>query len=473
MKNILTLDYETSDSRVNYGQVLQAGIIISDENFNIKAKHELRCRLKSTVIPSIGACLVHKIPVNILKNSNKSHYQMVLEHYNLIKQNTPTIIMGFNQTMFDLEFYRRMLFKSLLPDVYQTNTGGNAHLDILNVSRAAKFANDKSLKTILNEKNRPSFKLSDLSEANEIDNGESHDAITDCLNTIEIAKLVKKNSEKIWKDSMITMTKKETENFILKNKMYTSLEYFYGSSHSFLVHHILFHPEYHWSINWDLKVNPEPYLTMDRPSLSKTLDASPKVIRTVKTNKSLVLLDHSYALKTDAYKKIGIDEIKRRIKILDDNPQFLDLISVILSDKAKEKMSMDQSELYHEETIYQGGFASDKDKAVMRKFHEVDWKEKVNMIEKFSEERFQYFAKCLIYEESPESLPKSIFNEIHRNFAARLTSLNKEKWETIPSFFKEADDLRENKYKDDEEALQLIAEYDKYVLELKSKFEAA
>ena len=31
-----------------------------------------------------------------------------------------------------------------------------------------------------------------LSEANEIDNGESHDAITDCLNTIEIAKLVKK-----------------------------------------------------------------------------------------------------------------------------------------------------------------------------------------------------------------------------------------------------------------------------------------
>ena len=473
MKNILTLDYETSDSRVNYGQVLQAGIIISDENFNIKAKHELRCRLKSTVIPSIGACLVHKIPVNILKNSNKSHYQMVLEHYNLIKENTPTIIMGFNQTMFDLEFYRRMLFKSLLPDVYQTNTGGNAHLDILNVSRAAKFANDKSLKTILNEKNRPSFKLSDLSEANEIDNGESHDAITDCLNTIELAKLVKKNSEKIWNDSMITMTKKETENFILKNKMYTSLEYFYGSSHSFLVHHILFHPEYHWSINWDLKVNPEPYLTMDRPSLSKALDASPKVIRTVKTNKSLVLLDHSYALKTDAYKKIGIDEIKRRIKILDDNPQFLDLISVILSDKAKEKMSMDQSELYHEETIYQGGFASDKDKAVMRKFHEVDWKEKVNMIEKFSEERFQYFAKCLIYEESPESLPKSIFNEIHRNFAARLTSLNKEKWETIPSFFKEADDLRENKYKDDEEALQLIAEYDKYVLELKSKFEAA
>ena len=101
-KNIITLDYESSDTRVNYGQVLQAGIIISDEKLNIKSKHELRCRLKPNVIPSIGACLVHKIPINLLKNSNKSHYQMVLEHYNLIKEYTPAIVMGFNQVAFDI-----------------------------------------------------------------------------------------------------------------------------------------------------------------------------------------------------------------------------------------------------------------------------------------------------------------------------------------------------------------------------------
>ena len=28
-------------------------------------------------------------------------------------------------------------------------------------------------------------------------------------------------------------TKKDTENFILKNKIYTSLEYFYGNTHPF------------------------------------------------------------------------------------------------------------------------------------------------------------------------------------------------------------------------------------------------
>ena len=73
MSKILTIDYETSDSRVNFGQVLQAGIVISDDKLNIQSRHELRCRLKPTVIPSIGACLVHKIPVNILKNSKITH----------------------------------------------------------------------------------------------------------------------------------------------------------------------------------------------------------------------------------------------------------------------------------------------------------------------------------------------------------------------------------------------------------------
>ena len=222
-----------------------------------------------------------------------------------------------------------------------------------------------------------------------------------------------------------------------------------------------------------MKVDPEIYLKMDRQTLSKALESSPKIIRTVKCNKSLVLLNPDYAMKTQKYSEIGLEEIHRRVKILDNNPQFIELIGSILSDKAQQKMSMDQTELLFEETIYFGGFAKEKDKTLMKKFHQVDWKEKVNLIDKFSEERFQYFAKCLIYEESPESLPKSIFNEINRSFAQRLLSKNKEKWETIPSFYSEVDTLRELKYQDDEEMLELIEQYNQYVMEIQARFESA
>ena len=473
MERFVYIDYETSDSRVNYGSVIQAALIVTDEKLKIKSKHELKCRLKPNVIPSIGASLVHRIPVAQLKNSNMSHYQMVLEHYNIIKNNSPAYITGFNSVAFDLEFYRRMLFKSLIPDVYQTNINGNRHLDILNVVRASKFADKDAIKTKLSEKGRDSFKLVDLCEANNINNGTSHEAITDCLNTISISEIIYKKTNSIWKDALITASKKDAENFILKNKIYTSLEYYYGNSHLFLCNHILFHPEYHWSINWDCKVNPENYLKMDRQTLAKALDSSPKLLRTVRANKSVVLLKSDYALNTENYSKIGIDEINRRVQVLKDNPKFIEVISSILSDKAKEKMSMDQTELLFEDTIYVGGFASEKDKEVMKKFHEVDWKGKVNLIEKFSEERFQYFAECLIYEESPDSLPKSIYNKIHRSFAQRLLSTNKEKWETTASFFNEVDNLREKKYKEDKEMLKVLEEYNQHVIEIQTRFENA
>ena len=477
MEQIIVKDYETTDGRVNFGQIIQAGILITSDKLEIKQKHELRCRLKPNVIPSIGASLVHRTPVDQLKNSNKSHYQMVMEHYKIIKDATkdkPSYITGFNNIAFDLEFTRRMYFKNLIPDVYQTNLNGNKHLDILNVARASKFANNDVFKTILSEKGRDSFKLADLCKANSIDNGISHDAITDCLNTISLAKIIYKKTPEIWNAALSTTSKKDVENFILKNKVYTSLEYFYGRSVPFACHHILFHEQYQWSINWDLKVDPSKYLEMDRQTLSKALDSTPKIIRTVRQNKSPVLLKSDYALKTDNYSKITQAEINRRVKILEDNPKFIELIGSILSDKAKEKMSMDQSDLLHEETIYSGGLKRNpKDVALMYKFHEADWKDKVNLIDKFSEERFQYFAECLIYEERPEVLPKSIYDKIHRSFAERLLSTNKEKWETTASFFMEVDTLRETKYKDNPEMLEIIDGYDKHVQEIKSRFENA
>ena len=476
MEQVIVKDYETSDSRVNFGQIIQAGILITDDKLKIKQKHELRCRLKPNVIPSIGASLVHRTTDDQLKNSNMSHYQMAMEHYKIIKDATkdkPSFITGFNNIAFDLEFTRRMYFKNLIPDVYQTNTNGNKHLDILNVARASKFANEDAFKTNLSDKGRPSFKLEDLCKANSIDNGTSHDAITDCLNTISLAEIIYKKTPDIWNAALLTTNKKDVENFILKNKVFTSLEYFYGRSVPFACHHILFHEQYQWSINWDLKFDPSNYLEMDRHELSKALDSTPKIIRTVRQNKSPVLLRADYALNTDSYLKVGKDEINRRVKILDNNPKFIELIGSILSDKAKEKMSMDQTELLFEETIYAAGFANAKDKALMNKFHEVDWKERVNLIDKFSEERFQYFAECLIYEESPEALPKSVYNKIHRSFAQRLLSTNKEKWETTASFFNEVDNLRETKYKDNPEMLEVIEGYNKHVMEIQSKFESA
>ena len=227
MSSIIWYDFETSDSRKEFGQIIEAGVVVTDDKLNIKEQKQLRCRLKPNIIPNIGACLVHRASVDQLKSSNLSHYSMITEFYNIIKRNSPAHITGFNSIEFDEEFLRASYFKSLIPEIYQTNTNGNKRLDILNVARAAKFYDENSIKTQLSKKtNRPSFKLADLCEANNIDNGTSHNALVDTLNTHGVGRIIYNNAKKIWDDALITSSKSDTETFILKNKTYTILEYY-------------------------------------------------------------------------------------------------------------------------------------------------------------------------------------------------------------------------------------------------------
>ncbi len=365
-----------------------------------------------------------------------------------------------------------MLFKSLIPDWYQTNTNGNKIHDVLPQVRAAKFINRNCIATKLNPKGNDSFKLQDLAEVGNFNHGVSHSSTVDCLNTIEVAKKVKQGAPEIWEASLKSAHRTDAEKVINSQKIFTTFEFFYGRIRLFLQKHLFYHNLYRWSICWDLKHHPKDYINLDRENLSKALQEAPKVIRTFKQNKNNVIMNKELGLNYEPYDKIGMNEILERSKILDQNPQFINSISSILEDLAREKKEANQIEPLFEETIYAGGInISSKDKINMNNFHKVDLKGKLSLIEKFTEERYFYFAKCLLYEEySKEQLPESLYNEMHKHFAKRLTSTDNEKWETFASFYKECDDHRE-KYKDDENKLKILEGYNNYVEEMEKKFE--
>ena len=74
---------------------------------------------------------------------------------------------------------------------------------------------------------------------------------------------------------------------------------------------------------------------------------------------------------------------------------------------------------------------------------------------------------------SKKDLPESLYKEMHRHFANRLTSMTgSERWETFNSFYFEVDNKREQ-YKDDENKLRLLDGYDNYVQSMEKKFENA
>ena len=108
----------------------------------------------------------------------------------------------------------------------------------------------------------------------------------------------------------------------------------------------------------------------------------------------------------------------------------------------------------------------------MPEFHNADWKDKFSVLQKFKDERMQYFVKKILYEESPQSLPKHEYNSVHKEIASRILSTNEENWNTIPRTYSEIDTLR-NKFKEDKNKLKALDEINSFIEEMEKSYQKA
>ena len=219
-----------------------------------------------------------------------------------------------------------------------------------------------------------------------------------------------------------------------------------------------------------LKKDPNFYFNLSISELKKEFKKTPKVIRTIKHKKHPIIMNSKYGMNFDGYKEIGLSKLEERAKLIKQNKDFSQKVSTVLDEEVREKQDFgSQEEIYAEESIYTK-FTSKEDNAIMPSFHKAEWKEKFLVLQKFKDERLRYFGKKILYEESPESLPKDEYESIHKEVATRILSTNKEKWNTIPRTYSEIDTLR-NKFKDDKEKIEKINEINLYIEELEKMYQ--
>ena len=107
------------------------------------------------------------------------------------------------------------------------------------------------------------------------------------------------------------------------------------------------------------------------------------------------------------------------------NEKFSQNILTALRENAEEKeQTKSQEDIYAEESIYTK-FTSNKDTALFPAWHSASWKDKLKLLDKFDDERMRAFGKKIIYQESPDTLPKDIFNSVKRGIAKRILSEKK------------------------------------------------
>ena len=379
---------------------------------------------------------------------------------------------------FDDEMIRKEFFKSLRYP-YLTNATPNKRHDGLNIARAVHAVDNNVLKTELNEKGNVTMRLSSLARMNGLDASEAHSAVIDASLVVEILKLIKKNQPYTWESILRTSNKAETENIIKKEKVFTLNEFFYGKSRLYLCSPLhpnaCIHPVYQWGQAIDLRIDIKPLLDLSISDLKSEMKKTPKFLRTIRSNKAPVILDAKYGLKIEPYNQIDPIVLKERAEIIKGNENFSKKILTALREIAEEKQQLSsQEDIEAEESIYTK-FSPNVDTVKFKQWHAASWKEKLNMLDKFQDQRLVSFGKKIIYQEAPEVLPEQMYKEIKRGIASRILSQNIEKWWTVYALYNEVDNLRENdnqmfSFKNKEEKLNFLNGINDYVMSVEKKY---
>ncbi len=470
MSNFVFYDFETSSSNKHWGQIIQIGAILTNDNLDELDRFDVRCRLSPGIIPEAMALIVNKTSPTMLKKSNLSHYEMVRQFVETLKKWGKATYIGFNSIEFDEEFLRSTLFQTL-EYPYITSTNGNTRGDILSLARAANLYYPNTLKNSKNEKGNDVYKLDQMAPLNGIDHGDAHSAIGDVIATLGIAKLIAQKAPNVWKASLMTLDKNKTLELIKKEAYFCTNEYFYGKSRPYVQTFVCQHPQYQWPLCFDLRHDPNIYLKMPIQELTTVMKKQPKFIRTIRHNKHPVVMNPKYGEKFDEYKVIGSSKLQERAKLIRGNNEFAEKILTIKRLESEEKeQSKSQEDLYEEESIYTK-FTTAEDNKIMSEFHSVNWDKKLSIISKFKDDRLKYFGKKLLYMEKPELLSKEDYSLIHKDIAKKLLSTNNEKWNTIPRTYAEIDTLRAKFEKENhQDKLVILDEINAYVEELEKTY---
>ena len=430
-------DFETSGRSARFDQILQAGFIIYDKQFNQIEELNIRSRINSDIVPSLGALKVNKLKISDVLCQGISYYQMILEIEKFLKKYKNSFYLGFNSINFDEEFFRQAFWEHFFFP-YLTNTQGNKRGDLLNfVTMVHAFRKD-NVCVEKNDEGKLTFRLESLAKANCFNIKDSHEAIADVQATMLLMNLLVKKNRDFLELFAENSNSKNVEKKIISNQVFTLHNYMFSSHRIYLVKHLIKHPVYNNQlIGFDLKYDCSELINYTRDEL-KEIYKNKSFFRKIRINKQPSILDKSFARNIPPYSDMSEDEINLKNNQLNDT-NFCENLKSLLELEALEKIENQSQELQQEEeTIYSKNL-NYKDSIIMNHFHNEKWEEKWLYAEKFNDSRLRFFAAKHIYRNSPECLPNKIFKHLHNKISDRLNSLKKERYFTIPQAMEEAD----------------------------------
>ena len=449
-------DTETTGTETTFDQILQFAAIRTDDDLNELEQFEIRCRLLPHIIPSPIALRVTRVTPAMLTDPDlPSHYEMIRQIRDKLLQWSPATFIGFNSISFDENLLRQALFQTLHP-AYLTNTNGNARSDVLRMAYAASVYTPDAVVVPSDDSDRQVFRLEELAPANGCNHEAAHEAMADVMATIYMARLIRDCAPVIWKAMDGATTKDAVKNYVATESIFSLTEFYSGRAYSYLVTPCGQNPQNTGELTvFDLFFDPDDYRSLSVENLVAVLNARPKVIRSLRTNRQPIMMPANTAPASTKALQIPQDERQRRVEVIQRD---LDFQARVGQAQARRFAGQDPP-VYVEKRIHDS-FPNAADKVRMEQFHQADWGDRSAIAAQIDHPRISEFARRLIYYERPDMLTDAQSAELSAWMANRvLTEDESVPWMTVKKALRETDALLQNASGEEAHLLRQVKDF--------------
>ncbi|MCB1661605.1 MAG: exodeoxyribonuclease I [Pseudomonadales bacterium] len=191
-------DFETFGADPFRDRPAQFAGIRTDDNFNpVGDPLVIYCKPANDMLPQPEACLITGITPQLAAREGVCEAEFIRQiHMEFSQPNT--CVVGYNSIRFDDEITRNCLYRNFYDPYAREWQNGNSRWDIIDMVRLTHALRPEGINWPNHEDGRPSFKLEQLTKANNITHEAAHDALSDVWATIALAKLIREKQPKLY-----------------------------------------------------------------------------------------------------------------------------------------------------------------------------------------------------------------------------------------------------------------------------------
>lgn len=380
-------DLETTGLSPAFDQPLQFAAILTDDAFREIERVNLRCRIAPHIIPSPWALAATGVrPAQLLDAALPTLFEFTQEIGALIDRWSPAIWTRFNSIRFDEEMLRQAFYQNLQPDIFATQFNGNTRFDLLTALYAVWHREPDLFDWPVDETGRVRFKLDLIAPLNGFAGHNAHDALGDVEATIHIARQIAQRAPLLWAELLANRDKLHVQARVEAFQPMALIERFGGGSPRATLGcfcgYSASNPNQ--AAFFDLEVaDPADFLTADDAALFSAVDATPKIIRSLSTNKTPALL--SLPTPTDLQ--------LHRAEVIANAPELRARVAQALAARFPEDSAAPAPLV--EKQIF-GGFYSHADKALLAEFQRADWPQRQEIVAALGDPRLRQLGRRLV-----------------------------------------------------------------------------